>query len=168
MVRDLLEKVIEHNNWANMRLIQACADLDDAQLDAKPGSATLGTIRETLLHLVAAQRGYLSLLTLPVEERTRTQLDFNDLSEVAAKSGNGLLVFVRTHSGTVLQRRVRTTDGYDVDPWVVIVQAIQHAAEHREQICSMLTALALAPPELHGWAYGEAVGALVPAAPDPG
>jgi uncharacterized damage-inducible protein DinB len=43
-----------------------------------------------------------------------------------------------------------------------MVQAINHATEHREQISSMLTALGVTPPDLDGWAYGEATGALIP------
>jgi uncharacterized damage-inducible protein DinB len=48
-----------------------------------------------------------------------------------------------------------------VEPWVVIVQIINHATEHREQICSMLNALGITPPDMDGWAYGEATEALV-------
>ena len=57
--------------------------------------------------------------------------------------------------------RLETTDGYFTTPWVVMVQAINHATEHREQINSMLSALGLTPPDLDGWTLGEATGALV-------
>ncbi len=43
-----------------------------------------------------------------------------------------------------------------------MVQAINHATEHREQISSMLSALGVTPPELDGWAYGEATHGLIP------
>jgi uncharacterized damage-inducible protein DinB len=42
-----------------------------------------------------------------------------------------------------------------------MVQVINHATEHREQICSMLSALGIPPPDMDGWAYGEATNALV-------
>ena len=42
-----------------------------------------------------------------------------------------------------------------------MVQIINHATEHREQICSMLTALGVTPPDLDGWDYGEATNALI-------
>ena len=57
--------------------------------------------------------------------------------------------------------RLRTTDGYFVETWVVMVQAINHATEHRRQIGSMLRALGVTPPNLDGWTYAEATGALV-------
>lgn len=57
---------------------------------------------------------------------------------------------------------LRTLDGYIVEPWVVMIQTIIHAAEHREQISSMLTSLGVAPPDLDGWSLGEHTHALVP------
>ena len=64
MTANLLEKLFEHNNWANDQIIQACSALTDEQLDAEPHSATKGSIRVTMMHLVSSQRGYLALLTL--------------------------------------------------------------------------------------------------------
>ena len=69
MSEDFLVSVFEHNHWANLQILQACATLTDAQLDAPPTSATYGTIRQTLLHFVGAQAGYLRTLTVSAEER---------------------------------------------------------------------------------------------------
>ena len=91
MSENFLEKLFEHNNWANMRVIQTCLALSDTQLDTEPQSVTKGNIRETLIHLVGSQAGYLSLLTLPVEERNFLPLEFGDLQESARRSGEGLL-----------------------------------------------------------------------------
>ena len=52
MTKNFLEKLFEHNNWANQMIIQACSVLSDEQLDAEPQSVTKGTIRRTLIHLV--------------------------------------------------------------------------------------------------------------------
>jgi uncharacterized damage-inducible protein DinB len=69
MTETFLVKLFEHNNWANQKIIGACYGLSDEQLDTEPHSVTKGNIRETLSHLVTSQRGYLALLTLPLEER---------------------------------------------------------------------------------------------------
>ena len=69
MIENFLTKLFEHNIWTNNKIIQVCATLSDEQLDAEPQSATQGSIRSTLLHLVSSQRGYLALLTQPVEAR---------------------------------------------------------------------------------------------------
>ena len=69
---------------------------------------------------------------------------------------------MRDASNTFPHRRLQTTDGYFVEPWVVLVQVINHATEHREQIKSMLSALGVTPPDIDGWDYGEATKALLP------
>ena len=162
MAEGFLEKLFEHNNWANRQIIQACSAMSDELLDAEPLSATKGSIRITLLHLVAAQQGYLSLLTLPVEERFDVPPAFAELREAASISGEALLALARDEPSEPRKAPLRTMDGYFVEPWVVMVQIINHATEHREQICSMLTALGVTPPGIDGWAYGEFTDALVP------
>jgi uncharacterized damage-inducible protein DinB len=165
MAKNILVKLFEHNNWANLRIIQACSILSDEQLDAEPQSVTKGSIRLTLTHLVSSQHGYLSLLTLPVEARQRISPTFAEFQQAVTVSGEGLLVLARNEHNEFPKTQLQTTDGYFVEPWVVMLQAINHATEHREQICSMLSALGVTPPNLDGWAFGEDAGALVPMKP---
>ena len=162
MTENILVKLYEHNNWANLQIIQACSALSDEQLNAEPQSATKGSIRRTLLHLVASQQGYLSLLTLSVEARLHTPPAFAELQKAASISGEGLLALVRDEPSERLKIQLQTTDGYFVEPWVVMVQVINHATEHREQIKSMLSALGVTPPDSDGWSYGEVTNALIP------
>ena len=162
MIEKYLVKLFEHNNWANLQIVQACYALSDEQLDAEPTSATKGSIRRTLTHLAASQQGYLSLLTQPIEARVRVPPAFEDLQESVRASGEGLLSLVRGEGGLPSGTRLQTKDGYLVEPWVVLVQVIDHGKEHREQICSMLTSLGVAPPDLDGWTFGEAKNSLVP------
>lgn len=161
MSENFLEKLFEHNNWANQAIIQACSTLSDEQLDAEPQSVTKGSIRSTLLHLVTAQRGYLALLTFPVETRLQALTPITDLVESARTSGEGLLALARGDREPY-DSRLTTADGFYVEPWVVMLQVINHAHEHREQICSMISALGITPPNLDGWSHGEASNALLP------
>jgi uncharacterized damage-inducible protein DinB len=161
MSENILARLFEHNHWANQKIIQACYDLSDQQLDAQPPSATKGNIRETLLHLVTSQRGYLALLTLPVDERPTTPLAFAELPESAHNSGEGLLALAKGES-RFFDTRLTTRDGHYTEPWVVMLQVINHATEHREQIKSMLSALGVTPPDIDGWDYGIATHSLVP------
>jgi len=162
MTENFLEKLFEHNNWANLRILEACAPLSDEQLDAEPKSATQGSIRSTLVHLVSSQRGYLALLTLPPEQRPTTPLTIADLQESIRQSGEGLLALVKDESKLFHKTQLQTRDGYHVEPSVVVTQVINHATEHREQIKSMLSALGVTPPEIDGWDFGLATNALVP------
>ena len=162
MNEKFLVKLFEHNNWANFQIIQACSALSDEQLDAEPQSATIGSIRQALTHLVASQQGYLSLLTLPVEARHDVPPTYTGLRDSASSSGEGLLSLARDELSKPLKAQLQTRDGYFVEPWVVMVQVINHATEHREQIKSMLSSLGVTPPEIDGWDYGEETHALIP------
>ena len=162
MTENILGKLFEHNNWANLQIIQACFALSDEQLDAEPQSATKGSIRLTLLHLVASQHGYLRTLTLPLESRLDAPtVAFAELQESASKSGEGLLALARGEQKS-LKPQLQTRDRYLVEPWVLMVQVINHATEHREQIKSMLSSLGVTPPNIDGWSYGEVTSALIP------
>jgi uncharacterized damage-inducible protein DinB len=166
MTENILVKLFEHNNWANLRIIQACSALSDEQLDAEPQTATKGSIRLTLTHLVSSQRGYLALLTLPLETRriAAPPLAFAELQESARVSGEKLLALARDESNQLPKAQLRTTDGYFVEPWVVMVQIINHATEHREQIKSMLSSLRVTPPDIDGWDYADVTKAMIPIA----
>jgi len=162
MNENFLEKIFEHNNWANQKIIEACDALADEQLDAEPHSVTKGTIRRTLVHLVSSQESYLGTLTLPVEERLHPRtVPFAELKESARRSGEGLLALARGNRGP-FEERLKTRDGHYTEPWVVMLQVINHATEHREQIKSMMSALGVTPPDIDGWDYGIATNTLVP------
>jgi len=164
MTEHMLTKLFEHNNWANEQIFLACAALSDEQLDATPASATLGSIRETLVHLVAAQQNYLRLMTRPLEERREPipESPFEQLRQLAQSSGEALLVLAQDEASLAAKGRIQTRDRHLVEPWVILLQVINHATEHREQVKSMLSALGITPPEIDGWDYGQAVGGLVP------
>jgi uncharacterized damage-inducible protein DinB len=161
MTEDFLVKLFEHNNWANLKIVDACYALNDDQLDAAPQSVTRGTIRRTLLHLVHSQLGYLSLLTMPVDQRPDVAPTFAELHDSIRSSGAGLLALARGE-GIPPDSRLQTKDGFYTEPWVVMLQVINHATEHREQIKSMLSSLGVTPPNIDGWDYGEATNALIP------
>jgi uncharacterized damage-inducible protein DinB len=161
MTENFLVKLFEHNNWANQKIIQACYALSDEQLDTEPHSVTKGTIRRTLLHLVHSQMGYLSLLTMPVDERSDVAPTFDKFQESARLSGEGLLKLARGEQKP-FGSRLTTKDRFYTEPWVVMLQVINHATEHREQIKSMLSALGVTPPDIDGWDYGLATNTLVP------
>jgi uncharacterized damage-inducible protein DinB len=162
MIENFLVKIFEHNNWANQKILQACYALSGEQLDAEPHSVTKGTIRRTLVQLVGSQYGYLRTLTLPLEERLDCPtVAFTELEESAKMSGEALLALARGERKP-LTSQLQTRDRYNVEPWVLMVQIINHATEHREQIKSMLSALEVTPPDIDGWDYGEITKALIP------
>ena len=83
-----------YNLWANLRLLDACAHLSDAQLDATT-RGTFGSVRETLMHLFAAEEGYVRALTGKIPTPRLANLthfpDFDELRRRAKRSGEELI-----------------------------------------------------------------------------
>jgi uncharacterized damage-inducible protein DinB len=162
MTEKILVRLFEHNHWANLQIIQACSSLSDEQLDAEPESATKGNIRRTLWHLIETQQLYLSQLThIELRSDSKAPTNFAELIESAKISGEGLVALAQDETGQLLQTKIQD-DGYTIETWVLMVAAIDHAAEHREQIKSMLSALGVTPPRLDGGAYGMIAKAIIP------
>lgn len=155
MSENFLIKLLEHNNWANLQILQVCSTLSDEQLDAQPRSVTKGNIRSTLIHLVASQRGYLSLLTQASDAEPQTSLEFAELQASVMASGEGLLALARDETNMPLMTKIPAKNGFVIVPWLVMLQVINYATEHREQIKSMLSDLGVTPPTIDGWMYGE-------------
>jgi uncharacterized damage-inducible protein DinB len=161
MDENILTRFFEHNNWANLQLIQTCATLSDEQLDAQPQTATKGSIRSTLQHLINSQEDYLSqLMGIMARSNWRAPSDLDELKQAASSTGEGLIALAQNESSDALKNSFQM-DGYSIEPWVVMVQAINHATEHREQIKSMLSSLGITPPRIDGWAYGKVANALI-------
>ncbi len=163
MTRGALGRIVEHNNWANAALIRACASLTDEQMEATPRSPRERTIRQILTHLVESQVGYASMLSPGSRLGTDLGSSLEDLARAAGESGKGLQAIADGEVAVPWESDLRTSDGYLVKPWTVFVQAVNHGAEHRRQVCSILRALGVEPPRLDGWGFGEAMGAVVQA-----
>jgi uncharacterized damage-inducible protein DinB len=159
MSNNVLVKLFEHNHWANLQILQACTPLSADQLDAEPDSTTKGSIRQTLQHMMESQQSYWTQLAgeQPLFN-WQSPPDFAELQEAAHITGEGLLALARDEAGKL--STAFQYDGYSIEPWVVMVQAINHSTEHREQIKSMLSALGVTPPRIDGWQYGRVANAL--------
>lgn len=159
--RDMpLVALFRHNLWANLRLLAACAALNEQQLAATT-VGTFGTIYHTLKHIVGAEQSYLSRLTGQQPETPLRRDDNPDLAALRAyaqHSGEGLIaVAARTAPSDVVDVE------WDEERWpvpasLILTQAINHATEHRAQVMTILTQQDVEPPDLSGWGYiGEHV-----------
>lgn len=152
-----LEEIFRQNVWANGRLIEVCAALTDEQLDSAPAGGTYGSIRSTLMHLVGAQDRYVDLMSGIEPRESVEEKDFPGWEELkghAEKSGEELVSIAATKNPGDSLRRPFGPQELEMDASVVLVQAINHATEHRTQIKTILTELGIVPPELDGWTYG--------------
>jgi uncharacterized damage-inducible protein DinB len=153
-----LVELFRHNAWANQRLFDVCEGLSDAQLDAT-SVGTYGSIRTTLVHIVGAQERYVAALseTGPVSV-IRERAPFRDLVELrdgARTSGEALVeLAAQAQSGATVVTTWRG-DEYTLPVWLLLLQAINHATEHRAQVSAILTQQGITPPSMDGWTYHE-------------
>ncbi len=168
MTRSPLTDAFGHQVWATIRLLDACAALEPAQLETAV-TGTFGPIIGTLRHLVGADTSYLALLS-------DGQVDM--LDEDAGADLPTLRAAMEA-SGPVWARLV----AQDLDPDEMVVrhrddgsqsraprgirlaQALHHGTDHRSQICTALTTLGFEPPAIDVWDFAAVDGRLGEVAP---
>lgn len=152
---DTLTTMFMHNLWANLRLLEQCADLIDQQLEASiPGSR--GTIRDTLEHIARSEWGYFTRISTGQRHQwpeDMAPMTIDDMKASLRETGEGLVEWAS---------RVGAEDTVTLD-WdgaprevpktIILNQVINHATEHREQVKATLTDLGIEPPDLQSWAY---------------
>ena len=86
--------------------------------------------------------------------------DVSDLNELEARVEEAARLWEQYLADPLDARYKVSLDqgAYEAESFVPIAQALHHGSVHREQICSILTALGLEPPDLQVWAYAEATG----------
>jgi uncharacterized damage-inducible protein DinB len=168
----ILTQMFRHNLWANLTLIDFCETQPADVLETNvPG--TFGTIRETLGHLVGTEEGYLSALKGDFEHSSSADegpnptlatlreralqagevLALATVREHAVKSGEGLVAYAEAAEGDPIVRMIWFDQTYELPASLFLVQAINHATEHRAQIKTALTQAGIAPPEIDGWTW---------------
>jgi uncharacterized damage-inducible protein DinB len=158
---EALRTLFDHHAWATLQLIDHCAALPAEELDATvPGTA--GTIRETLIHLVAADQRYLRRMgeqpEVPVNERDDPQPGLDRLREAFALQGArwqalagraGELNVVVPAEGPQGWPEVTHAER------LLFLQAVHHGNDHRTHICTIIGARGLEAPVLDGWRFWE-------------
>jgi uncharacterized damage-inducible protein DinB len=155
-----LPDFFKYNLWANLRLLDACAQLSDAQLDAT-AKGTFGSVRETLMHMFASEEGYARHFNFTGTAPTPRLADltqfpgFDELRRRAERSGKELIAIAEQGD---LNQILHLDEGtYDAPVIVVMIQAVNHAIDHHSQIATMLSQQGVTLPDLDGWAYNDAM-----------
>jgi len=152
---DTLTTLFRHNRWANERILERCAGLTAEQLDATIVGA-FGSIRDTLQHIVTAERSYFSRISTGQPYRRPEDvppLTIAEMTESVRASDSGLIEWApKVQAGDTVQVN-REGVPRDVPKTILLTQAINHATEHRAQIMAILTQLGIQPPELDSWSY---------------
>jgi uncharacterized damage-inducible protein DinB len=157
----VLLELVGHKTWATRKLIALCKTLDPSMVDTTaPG--TYGTIRQTLVHLVNADRNYYRRLCSeqPWERMDEQTTDLEMVAERFDAVVAGWQALAQDAS--VADRDLRYPKGEVVKGAVVFAQSIHHGDVHRAHVLSILGSRGLQVPELDLWEYAFEVGLATP------
>ena len=149
----LIAESFRHSAWATQALIDACRPLTPGQRE-QPGHG-FGGITRTLNHIVHSDLAYLNLLAPDLQPEANDPSDTDDLSELMARASSAADGWARLLSRPFDGHRRLTLDAgtYECPASVIVTQALQHAAGHREQVRLNLRTLGIAPPDLQPWEF---------------
>jgi hypothetical protein len=82
--------------------------------------------------------------------------DLATLREHARRSGEAFIAYAETVEGNPILDVTWHGQSYEMPAALFLVQAINHATEHRTQIKTALTQAGITPPELDGWTWNDA------------
>ena len=122
---------------------------------------TFGSVRETLMHLFAAEEGYVRALTGKIPTPRLADLThfpgFDELRQRVKRSGEALITFAERVEQEELDKILHLDGGtYDAPVIIVVIQAIGHTIDHRSQIATLLSQQGIESPDLDSWAYNDA------------
>ena len=158
-------EAFRYHRWANLHLLDVCSRLSDEQLQlTSPG--TYGTIATTLQHLVGAEQRYVARLTgaAPATNERDEFPGVAKLAQLATDSANRLIESAAKVTPDDVTELNRDIGKFKLHLGVVIIQALHHGNDHRTHICTILGHHDIPYGEMDVWAYGEAIGAIVPIA----
>jgi uncharacterized damage-inducible protein DinB len=160
-VTSVLLELVRHKIWATRKLIQLCESLDPALVDmTSPG--TYGTIRQTLVHLVNADRNYFRRLT-GQEPWERMDEHTTELQTVAERFLEVAPQWESLAEDVLLaDRDLFYPRGEVVKGAAVFAQSIHHGDVHRAHVLSILGSHRIEVPELDLWEYAFEVGLGTP------
>ena len=156
---DALREMFQYHTWATLTLLDYCATLPPAQLDdTAPG--TMGSIYETLAHMIASDAGYFARMTGDDSVRIRDAetLSLADLRArfvVQSKRWESALDQLDQFDPTIPEE-----EDYPETPHatnLLLTQAIHHGNDHRTHICTILGANGLDVPWMDVWSHWAAV-----------
>ncbi len=158
----VLLELVRHKTWATRKLIELCESLDPTLVEStSPG--TYGTIRETLVHMVNADRNYFRRLSAE-EPWASMDKQTTDLQTVAerffeiAPQWESL-----AEDASLADRDLFYPRGEVVKAAAVFAQSIHHGDSHRAHVLSILGSHGIQVPEMDLWEYAVEVGLLTPA-----
>lgn len=165
MTDEYLQTLYAYSTWANGRIFEAAARLTPAQFRAD-GGASFGSARDTLVHLVSAQRVWFArcrnLPALPALQPGEYP-DAATVRSVWNEVDGEMCAYVAGLDEDALAgivRYVNSAGALNAYPlWQVLFHQANHAAQHRAEVAMLLTAFDCSPGGLDFLYYLDQQGA---------
>ena len=156
MPPSLLADAFGHHTWATIRVLDACAALDDRQLATiVPG--TYGSIIDTLRHLVGGDVFYLNVMRgsdpVAFDEKRSAIPTMRAVMEAHDPAWQHLVASATDPTTVVIEHE---DSGYDTRAPLGI--RLAQALHHGTQVWTALTAPGIEPPGIDVWDFGALDG----------
>lgn len=149
-----LLRLVRYNAWGNEKVFALCRAADPVLLSDTAGG-TIGSIEQTLIHLVAVEDMYLAMIgERDIEQEFGSQEAYlaHDLAWFTARSAGlpeGYLSLLAGQDDAWLARSLQV-------PWFDfpmtkrdgLLQSLMHSAQHRAQVLTTLGQRGVAVPDL--------------------
>ncbi len=156
MMRDHLRRMARYNRWANDRLYQACATLDEVVYRAE-GRMFFGSIHGTLNHLLVADRLWLARILgegnpgLKLDDRPFA--DLPSLRVARVEEDRRMIDLTESYADIdmdceISYRMVTRPDDVTTPLHLCWLHLFNHQTHHRGQIHDQLVQTPAAPPSL--------------------
>jgi len=148
---ELIRFLYQYNQWADRRLLDACAGLSNEQFSRNLGSS-FGSVRDTLVHLYGAEWVWNERFQGRSPSSLPGASTLTDLASVRAKLEEMdayYIDFVSKLSQQDLDRVIRyksfAGDEFSNPLWQSLHQVSNHASYHRGQVVTLLRQLGAKP-----------------------
>jgi uncharacterized damage-inducible protein DinB len=155
---EAIRTLYRYDAWATGRLLDVAAEISADDLTANPASRER-SIRDTFVHMVAAQRRWLawwggSASAADAQKVTLAPSDYPDIESIRAaqeETAERMRSFVDGLTDARLGERLSadaSQGGWSPALWQLMLHVSTHGTQHRAEIAAMLTALDHSPGNL--------------------
>lgn len=162
---NLLVGFLKHNSMMNGYLLDACEPLTPDQLGTTV-VGTYGTVAATLVHICNAQDSYTARFFGDDRPQPLDEQPFPGVATLRERLGRNNARLEQAAALVDDHREVQVTGDDPAGTWqlpgaLLLLQAVNHATEHRSQISTILTQLGIEPPAMDGWTYFFDAGYMI-------
>ena len=159
MLAEAMRMLYGYHRWATDRIFDTATQLTPEQFNA-PGTAGRGSIRQTLVHLIQTQKGWVSWWdgSLPAEEAVRVRLDMGENPELAeiGRGWDAVTEQTETFTNRLSEEELaqlypfpRPGNSEGTMPlWQKMLHVANHGTQHLSEVAAMLTSYGHSPGDL--------------------